>query len=243
MKTASLFPDDLITQLWRHARLWLAEMLRDFTSPAAILRAVTRQARAAFRQRLQMLDSLVTKLLLIEAARLPPHPFPDWRVAPSPGPMNTGGAEKAAATRSAAPVFIGPELAAARRPGKTEHPDHPQTWRVRFHVRIPKQSRATTLTRRTNTRLAPELIRAAAQARRLARRFEALRRVLSDPRAAIAALARKLAALGVAAHAAARRIALWRPRAPHASIPHGHAMVAAYDACRRWACPRWPDTS
>jgi hypothetical protein len=105
------------------------------------------------------------------------------------------------------------------------------------------QSRTTALPRRANSHHAPEPIRAAAHARRLARRFEALRRVLSDPRAAIAALARKLAALGAAAHAAARRIALWRPRAPHASIPHGHAMVAAHDACRRWACRRWPDTS
>ena len=155
--------------------------------------------------------------------------------------MNTGVADRVAAASSAPPVFMG--LAVAQRPGDrwAEHPDHPQTWRVRFHVRIPSQSRATAQTRRTNTH-APEASRAAAHARRLARRFEALRRVLADPRAAIAALARKLAALGAAAHAAARRIALWRPRAPHASIPHGHAMVAAHDACRRW-CRRWPDTS
>lgn len=220
MTTASLLPD-LITQLWREARAWLAEMLSDFISPAAVLRTVARGARVAFRRRLQMLESLVMKLLLVEASRVA---TPDKATMP-------GGIRRSPRRH---PGNTATQLAQAC--GYVEHPDHPITWRVRFHGRIPRQRpRAATLTPRPRTAPAPEHIRAAAHARRLARRFEALRRVIADPRPAIAALARKLRALGQAAYAVARRVALWRPRMDDVSLAHGQATVHAHEAAQRWA--------
>src|SRR5262245_33329852 len=71
MKTASV-PINPISLLWRHARAWLGEMLADFISPARVARAIAQQARAAFRERLQRLEMLVMKLLLIEASNIAP---------------------------------------------------------------------------------------------------------------------------------------------------------------------------
>jgi hypothetical protein len=102
---------------------------------------------------------------------------------------------------------------------------------VRFHTPVPRR-RQSTPTPRHRAKAAPPC--AQTLALRLARRFEALRRVIADPRAAIAALARKLHALGAAAYAIARRIALWRPRTALLSLAHGHATVCAHDASLRW---------
>jgi hypothetical protein len=70
-----------------------------------------------------------------------------------------------------------------------------------------------------------------AKARTLARRFEALRRVLADPRRAVARLARMLCKLGQAAYAAARRIALAPPpRAKRLGPTFANAIVYGCDA-------------
>jgi hypothetical protein len=127
MTSASL-PINPIACLWREARAWLAEMLSDFISPAHVARAIARTARVAFRKRLQLLESLVMKLLLVEASRL--HRFPDRGAlsavaqrakaeATIPGPMNTSGAREAAivAENAAALVLIGPGLGATRQSG------------------------------------------------------------------------------------------------------------------------------
>jgi hypothetical protein len=237
MTTACFLSDPISRLLWRDARAWLAAMLADFISPAHVARAFARRARAVFRQRLQMLESLVTKLLLIEAASL--RLLPGRRKAASREPMSKSAAAEAArpALQLLPSAFMGPGFGAARRSksGCQEHPAHSATWRVRFHARIPRRREgAAAAARRARLQPAPEAIRARADARRLARRFEALRRVIADPRAAIIALARKLSALGAAAYAAARRIALWRPRSAAVSIAHGHATVAAHDASQHW---------
>ncbi len=73
---------------------------------------------------------------------------------------------------------------------------------------------------------------APAKARALARRFEAVRRVIADPSRIIAALARKLAALGKRARAFARRIAIAAPpRGSGRALANavGYALYASYD--------------
>lgn len=238
MKTASV-PSDPLSHLWREARAWLADLLADFVSPAHVARAVAAHARAAFRSRLQMLESLVMKLLLIEAARVPARlckPMPAGsRRSPEAALLREGGFALAE-PRSEDHRLPAGKTAAARAEGSkvAEHPDHPVTWRVRFHTPAQRPRRGTRAS--TAQRTPPARAPACAQtlALRLARRFEALRRVIADPRAAIAALARRLHALGAAAFAVARRIALWRPRFAGASVLHGHAMVCAHDASHRW---------
>jgi len=105
---------------------------------------------------------------------------------------------------------MGPGLGAPRQSGNgwREDPTRPETWRVRFRLRMPPQLRARSAATRLQLRPRTESIRAQAHARRLARRFEALRRVIADPRPAIANLARKLTSLG---RTIAHRIALARP--------------------------------
>ena len=212
-------PANPIADLWRHARLWLGEMLADFAGPEAIARALARGVRDAFRRRLQMLESLVTKLLLIEAAQLSGQPA-SCRQA------------RAAVCR----VVKHRKHVSGLKPAlRAEDPARPDTWRVRFHVRVPRlRRRARAAASCPRPRPACEAVRAQASARTLARRFEALRRVIAEPRAAVATLARKLAALGAHAYAAACRIAFWRPRVSNLALAHGHAVVHARDACLVW---------
>jgi hypothetical protein len=100
----------------------------------------------------------------------------------------------------------------------------------RFSLRLPQ---ARTQSRRRAQRQRPRPARAL-DPLDLARRCEALRRVLADPMPAVARLARKLHALGARAYAAARRIALVRPRRlPRAPMLYAHASVRAHDgACQ-----------
>ena len=244
MTTASL---PSISHLWRQARAWLAEMLADFISPARVARAIGRTARIAFRKRLQRLELLVLKLLLIEAARLPAAPRttmtaggprssersaatarPPHRSRPASEdrrlPARLGEAE-AASLRRSLPGDTAAQGAEHSGPAHAEHRDHPVTWRVRFHTPGRRQGAAASTPRRIPN--APAC--AQTLALRLARRFEALRRVIADPRRAIAALARKLHALGARARALARRIALMRPRRGGGAV-FAQAIVAAYDA-------------
>jgi hypothetical protein len=196
-------PVPTIADLWRRLRAWLAIALR--RGPAAVARLVTRKAQDAVARRLRLIESLLLKLLLIEAATTR-RPIPERCAAASPG------------------------LSPARHSssGHAEIPTDPKTWRVRFRPRLRGLTPAQQLPRRS----APPRTRTpaiAARAHKLARRLEALRRVIANPRRAIAALARRLAALGAAAHALARAIALSRPRAV-ASIALAHAMIYAHDA-------------
>jgi hypothetical protein len=198
----------LPAQLWEWARALLAEALREFRGPAAIARTLAHEARAAIARRLALLEALLMKLLLIEVSRVRPE-------APHAGKARS----------ASAPAALRPPRAC-----QNEDPDEPRSWRVRFHLRAPRAPRA--LTRRgliPRLRAAPDAARAAAKAKQLARRFEALRCVMADPRRAIAALARRLRALGGGARAYARRIALASSR--HGGGPiFAHATVCAHDA-------------
>jgi hypothetical protein len=238
MTNTSAALNPAIADLWRDLRAWLADALAVSRGPAAVARVLAHAAHAAIKRRLQLIESMLVKLLLIEAEHFRSHPFPDARVARSPGPINASTAGKPA-----------PRVAAAMDSGAgavrqfwngCENPNSPETWRVRFRPRLHHLLRRDMRTRGacvTSTH-APEQCAgacaetvAAQKARALSRRFEALRRVIADPRRAIAALARRLGALGKAAHVLARAIALSRPpRCVGAPMSFAHAMVRACDA-------------
>jgi hypothetical protein len=194
--------DHSIAALWADARAWLGELLKRFGGPARILIALAARTRGAVKRRLAALDALVLKLLLIEAVQLAPTPAP-----------------------ARAPAAARRRCAVAHR---LEDPACPETWRVRYRPRLPRIPRRVAATR-ARPGAAPR--DAAAVARLLARRCEALRRLIADPRPAIRALARKLRALGASAHAFARRIAI-KPAPRGASNPMrlAHAIVHAVDA-------------
>jgi hypothetical protein len=230
-------------------RTWLADALHDFLSPIEVANTLARKARNAVRRRLALLESLLMKLLLIEASRVSVPP-PCRRQKP---------AGKTPAAREFTP----------------EDPTNPATWRVRFTPRIPpspqqQRQRARQYAaaagprirdlgppilvrdiwrdnarRALIARLTPKLAaasapaRALAKARKLARRFEALRRAIASPAAAIAALARKLHALGAKARAAAHAIAVAIPvRLKREPPTHARAVSHAWDTLHLW-----PDSS
>jgi hypothetical protein len=231
MTQAHLAPD-LTAALWQAAHDWLAGVLRAFGQPARMAR-LAHTACAALKRELKALESLVLKLLLIEASHL--HSFPDARAARGPGPMNTPVAERDAARAVPcihAKMVMDPGLGASRQSGNgwVEDPANPETWRVRFSLRLPQipPRRRHAPTRRPRpTRPASAL--------ELARRCEALRRVLADPTSAVARLARKLRKLGARAYAAARRIALLRPRdLPCTAMLYAHACVRAHDGAHHF---------
>ena len=158
---------------------------------------------AAFKRRLVQLEAVVAKLLLIEAARIP-----------SLAPVRAAAARVRRALQRALPA---------------EDPARPETWRVRFVPRLG----AAPGRRMPPPRPSRAVIPAQAKSRALARRLEALRRVLADPRRAVASLARRLAALAAAAFAAARRLAFAARR--YAADPlSAHALVCASDASFAW---------
>lgn len=202
MTTLYLLPDP-IAVLWQGARAWLADTLRLFGGPATIARG----ACVAFKRRLALLESLVMKLLLIEAARQ--------------RDLIDASVETHKTARPAAP---GP-----RRRAAEEDAARSETWRVRFRPRMPRRARHGASAQRPAPRRHARP--GSAHAMRLARRFEALRRVLADPRRAIATLARQLRALGARAYAAARAIAMSSPRQGGGMV-HAHALVHACDWSR-----------
>jgi hypothetical protein len=63
---------DPIAGLWQDARAWFADLAVRFGAPARIA-ALARDACAALGRELRALESLVLKLLLIEAARQGPN--------------------------------------------------------------------------------------------------------------------------------------------------------------------------
>jgi hypothetical protein len=234
-------PVPTIADLWRHLRAWLAIALR--RGPAAVARLVARKSQDTVARRLRLIESLLMKLLLIEAARPHNHRFPGRAGAVGPRLMTTCGAAQGAACEAASAasaVSMGPGMRAMRASGNRwrdgEDPARPATWRVRFRPRLhgllpvpaacSRRLFPRTFAQRTSTP-APTQAKACA----LARRFESIRRVIAAPRRAIAALARRLQALGDAARALARAIALSRPpRCAKAPLLLAHATVYASDA-------------
>jgi hypothetical protein len=206
-----------IADLWRELRAWLAAALAATRGPAAVAKILTRAAHGAFKRRLHFIESLLMKLLLVEAARAPVPPASSRQIR----------------ANSCTAADNQKEIAGWKPAVRSEDPARPETWRVCFRPRLrgllkrsPSQAPRPLPTRRI-----PAAIRVQTKARALARRFESIRRVIANPRRAIAALARRLRALGRAARALAQAIALARPpRCASMPMPLAHAMVRANDA-------------
>jgi hypothetical protein len=201
-----------IADLWKSARALLADAVGAFGGPQQIQRTLDRIARGVIRRQLKALEVLVMKLLLIEAAKLKERGSSDPH---SPASPNQAGLK-------------------TRAPIHAADPARPETWRVCFQLQIPPEPkdtgprirgfgparliRAVVVDAKTfATRLAAMRAgisneeRDSAAAARLARRFEALRRVFANPAPRARRLKHKLSALKQRAFAAARRIAARQP--------------------------------
>ena len=196
-----------IADLWKIARAVLADALDAFGGPQKIQLTFDRIARRAIRRQLKALEILVMKLLLIEAAKLPAATSQSTR-APGQG-----------------------------RSAYAADPVRPETWRVSFQLHIPPEpagANAPRIRRLGPSRLTRVVVvnakvlvklahlaaaranssaeaRGHAAAVRLARRFEALRRVFANPLPRARRLKRKLLVLKQHAFAAATRIATLKP--------------------------------
>lgn len=198
-----------ISDLWRIARAFLADALNAFGGPQTIRQTLDLIARRAIKRQLQALETFAMKLLLIEAANLPAQ-TQRARTAPS----GKGGATRAA-----------------------DDPARPETWRVSFQLQIPPEPKGAPGPRVrylgpsgfirakvVGAQMLEKLERLVAahfntsvedriraKARKLARRFEALRRVFANPLPRARRLKQKLQALKRRAFAAANRIAKQKP--------------------------------
>jgi hypothetical protein len=213
--------------LWSTARTLLADAFAG--GARAILGALNSITRRAIKRRLKALEAAAMKLLLVEAAKLDP-------------PTNAN-AQAPAAPRS------------EKRAVSLSDPERPETWRVAFQLHIPPEAinanagprirslgpsrfvRAVVLDARAaaSFRLraafrAGGQINERALAEKLARRFEALRRLLANPAPRARRLQRKLLALKQRAFDAAKRIALRRP--PPRQLDPLFEERAAYAAWR-----------
>lgn len=255
MTTIQTAPDPIADELWREARAWLADVMREVVSPVEIALTLARKARAAVKRRLVRLETLLAKLLLIEAVR-----HPSWSAGLRPACAPAGARSIGVAhTHAAARAKSGADKGACVSLREPEDPANPKTWRVRFCLRIPREQPRAAGGPRVSVLGPPLLVRdiwrenkrralidrlrqpipanAQAKAHALARRFEAIRRVLADPRRAIAALARKLQSLGKRARAFARRIAFARaPRAKPTRATFVNALVHAHYASLKLPC-------
>jgi hypothetical protein len=229
-------PKDPLVTLWKLARVFIADAVAAFGQPGDIAALIARKARHAVRRRIKALETLVMKLLLIEASKLKIEPEPTRR--------------RNAAQRVDSAIAAPPDLA------------KPETWRVRFALRIPAEARPWTppassgprirslnppllvrdiwrdrarqahLRQLASARIArfiPDEARERAHAVHLARRFEALRRVVADPVPRARLLLRKLDAMKKAAYEAIKRIALRLP--PREELYPGVMRHAEYQAC------------
>jgi hypothetical protein len=221
-------PNDPIAKLWMIARALVCDAIHAFGAPAEVARTLSRFARHALARRLRALETLAMKLLLVEAARLAPVP---------PASSRHANAKTIAARRTDAGWK--PAVPPA-------DPARPETWRVRFELRIPRAHERAAQPKQPSARMAalggaaPDTARERAKAEKLARRLEALRRVVADPLPRARRLRRKLLALKAHAYDTGLRIAFRRPphnqlnpilheRAEFAACAAIHALVAAPD--------------
>ncbi|MBX3428605.1 MAG: hypothetical protein KF779_03370 [Hyphomonadaceae bacterium] len=198
-----------ISDLWRIARAFLTEALNAFGGPQTIRQTLDLIARSAIKRQLQALETLAMKLLLIEAVKLP------------------------AQTQRAHTVPKGK----GRTTRTADDPARPETWSVAFQLQIPPEPKgapgprirylgasgfirakvvSAKMLEKLERLVAAHLStsgedRVRAKATKLARRFEALRRVFANPLPRARRLKQKLQALKRRAFAAAIRIAKHKP--------------------------------
>lgn len=175
-------PPPINTALWDRLRATFARVIAAIGAPAAIalLSLTTRSTRLTILRQLFMLESLARKLLFAElAARLKAPSERGPRLTHIP--IRTGL------------VIVNPSRKRTARQQRTPDLAHPETWSAPFALAIPRDGRLV------RDRSAPRIralwgasarpIEASPRAPqrqrttpfRIARRFEALRRVLNDP--------------------------------------------------------------
>jgi hypothetical protein len=209
--------------------MWLADAMHAFGPPAEIAIILAGHARAAVKRRIKALETLVMKLLLIEAGRLAPAVTPT-RAQPS------------GSCRSPSRACVSPPAPASPPPPLDLA--NPAAWRVRFILRIPapqrppwtppansgprirdlgrpllvrdiwrEQERCQRMARLARARVARYLVdeaRNRAKSQALARRFEALKRAIANPAPHARRLLAKLNAQENT-HDAAMRVAMALP--------------------------------
>lgn len=178
-----------IAPLWARVRAAFARAVAAIGAPAAIvaLGLLPHALRRTIANRIALLEHIVRKLLLAEAGRLEAHPS-SFRTRAS-AIRNPGASGRRLAVARAAKLDL------ARS----------ETWPARFALAPPRDPRAVPeanapriralwgATPNTQTQPSPPRApRDESSAFRLARRLEALRRVLDDPRPHAARLARVL---------------------------------------------------
>jgi hypothetical protein len=171
--------------LWDRLRATFARVIAAIGAPAAIavMTLTSRKARLDILRQLVMLENLVRKMLFADAAALPPPEAPRGpqliRVPLRPGLV----------------IVNPPQRRRARRTPRQIDLTRPETWSAPFALAMPRDPRLVpdhraprirALWDETPRRPAPEPKRRAPPQRhaapfRIARRFEALRRVLEDP--------------------------------------------------------------
>jgi hypothetical protein len=227
-------PQDNHPSLWLIARemLTLATLALGAPGLIAAIERLTAKSRRDILDWLAPLELLVRKLLLLEAAKLP-------RLA------------EPRRTPRRLTLRLALSLMRKRKTKKhIEDPNRPATWRVSFALPLPRERRYTppphkarisVLGRpvlvseihaeqakqaRANAVAACRAERAKNAARRLAQRFEAVRRVIADPAPHAARLARKLHRVGKDIVRVAQTLA----RAPSPRRNRGFAEAALVGA-------------
>jgi len=231
------------TPLWTSAKSWLDELILEFGAPEQIAQLVSQRVRTALKRHLKALEGLVLKLLLIEAAKLrPPGPPASPPALSASHPVRRGvrgkrvagedaGGPRKCGTRSASfslriPANVAPPPAKPDTSGPRVRDLGPPLRMTDIWRANAERERAARLQRMHDPLIAWR--NAPANARRLARRIEAIRLVLAEPARHVRRLIRKLASLGRAALDAACRIAFGRaPRvAKHVDI-QGTVLIEA----------------
>ncbi len=178
-------PNPATASLWERTRAMFARAVAAVGAPAAIaaLTLLPHSARAEIMRWLFLLESIVRKLLLADAGSLPP---PSKQSGPKLIEIPLRGMCAPPANQTSP---------AKQRPGaraKSIDLTQPETWPAQFALSLP---RAPTVPEGSAARIrdpwsaqpplpppsAPTLRRSQFAALQLARRFEAIRRVLNDP--------------------------------------------------------------
>ena len=175
-------PPPINAALWDRLRATFARVIAAIGAPAAIalLNLSTRSARLSIVRQLGMLESLVRKLLFAEIAALAPASEHGPRVIHIP--LRPGL------------VIVNPPRRRQPRASRPLDLAHPETWPATFALALPRDPHLVSDRHApriralwgANPRPAEPLPQAARRDHgptpyRIARRFEALRRVLNDP--------------------------------------------------------------
>lgn len=167
-------------QLWERLRALFTRIITAIGAPALLTTlTLAPLTRAAITRQIALIEILARKLLLAEAADLAP--------APQRGPRLIE------ITLSASGLYMPPPARRARAPARarTIDPTRPETWPARFALAIPRDGRLIDDRRAPRIRdlwsnappPAPERAppQRTSDAFRIARRAEALRRMLENP--------------------------------------------------------------